>query len=79
MILRSCAAMLALVVGMCATAAQARPPGLTVNGLTVNGLTVNGGSLNGREINGREINGAAVGKAQLKAVILQDSSVIVLR
>ena len=66
--MRSCAAILAFMAGVCATAAQARPPGLSLNGLSANGITVNGIT----------VNGTSSAMTQLKAVILLDGSVVTL-
>jgi hypothetical protein len=74
MTLRSCAGILALLVGFGVTALQPSPSGLVSNGLSANGLSANGLSANGLSANGRTSQGA-----QLKAVILRDGSVIVLR
>jgi hypothetical protein len=71
--MRSCAAILAFMAGVCATAAQARPPGLSLNGLSANGITVNGIT-----VNGITVNGTSSAMTQLKAVILLDGSVVTL-
>jgi D-aminopeptidase len=74
MINRSCAAILALMIGVCATAAQARPPRLTANGFSVNGFSVNGFS-----VNGFSVNGVSSSKAEVKGVILADGTVVDLK
>jgi hypothetical protein len=86
MSLRSCAAILAIAVGLStvsvAQAAQVAN-GLTINGLSANGLTANGLTANGLTINGRNVQGrfrdASSGTIRLKAVILQDGSTIDLQ
>jgi hypothetical protein len=86
MSLRSCAAILAIAVGLStvsvAQAAQVAN-GLTINGLSANGLTANGLTANGLTINGRNVQGrfrdASSGTIGLKAVILQDGSTIDLQ
>ncbi|WP_404290903.1 hypothetical protein ACD578_03485 [Microvirga sp. RSM25] len=91
MSLRSCAAILAIAVGLStvsvAQAAQVANGltinGLSANGLTANGLTANGLTANGLTINGRNVQGrfrdASSGTIGLKAVILQDGSTIDLQ
>jgi hypothetical protein len=91
MSLRSCAAILAIAVGLStvsvAQAAQVANGltinGLSANGLTANGLTANGLTANGLTINGRNVQGrfreASSGTSRLKAVILQDGSTIDLQ
>jgi hypothetical protein len=61
-----CAVFLGVLAGAFASAAQA---GMSVNGMSVNGMSVNGLSLNG----------ATSAKMGLKAVILQDGSMVSLR
>lgn len=61
MLLRSSAAILAAAMVLSASAALARPPGLSVNGTSLNGIS---------------LNGQASGKVQIKAVVLKDSSVL---
>src|SRR5215217_6259510 len=71
MSLRSCAAILAIAVGLSTVSvAQAAQ---VANGLTINGLTINGTDVQGRF---RE---ASSGTIRLKAVILQDGSTIDLQ
>ncbi|MFL4998736.1 MAG: hypothetical protein ACJ8CF_12985 [Microvirga sp.] len=86
MSLRSCAAILAIAVGLStlsvAQAAQVAN-GLTINGLSANGLTANGLTANGLTINGKDVQGhlreASSDTIRLKTVILQDGSTIDLR
>jgi hypothetical protein len=81
MSLRSCAAILAIAVGLStvsvAQAAQVAN-GLTINGLTINGLTINGLTINGKDVRGG-LRDASSGTIRLKAVILQDGSTIDLQ
>jgi hypothetical protein len=59
--------------------------GLSVNGLSVNGLSVNGLSVNGLSVNGLSVNGLSVNGTEksaelsLKAIILQDDQVLIIR
>jgi hypothetical protein len=54
--------------------------GLIVNGLSVNGLSVNGLSVNGLSVNGLSVNGTEKSAAlSLKAVVLQDDQVLVIK
>jgi hypothetical protein len=84
MAVRSYAALAAVVIGVSASsgagAAEAANGfsvnGISLNGISLNGVSLNGISLNGRGVQGRGLNGVASGKTQLKAVILQDGSVL---
>jgi hypothetical protein len=54
--------------------------GLSVNGLSVNGLSVNGLSVNGLSVNGLSVNGTEKSAAlSLKAIVLQDDQVLVIK
>jgi hypothetical protein len=54
--------------------------GLSVNGLSVNGLSVNGLSVNGLSVNGLSVNGTEKSaELSLKAIILQDDQVLIIR
>jgi hypothetical protein len=78
---RSCAAILAIAVGLSAVSvAQAAQVanGLTINGLSANGLTANGLTINGKDVQGH-LGEASSGTTRLKAVILQDGSTIDLQ
>jgi hypothetical protein len=68
---RSCAAILAIAVGLSTVSvAQAAQ---VANGLTINGLTINGKDAQGH------LGQASSGTIRLKAVILQDGSTIHLQ
>jgi len=76
MSLRSCAAILAIAVGLSTVSvAQAAQ---VANGLTINGLTINGLTINGKDVRGG-LRDAFSGTIRLKAVILQDGSTIDLQ
>jgi hypothetical protein len=76
MSLRSCAAILAIAVGLSTVSvAQAAQ---VANGLTINGLTINGLTINGKDVRGG-LRDASSGTIRLKAVILQDGSTIDLQ
>jgi hypothetical protein len=54
--------------------------GLSTNGLSTNGLSTNGLSTNGLSTNGLDRNGSsATADEQLKAIILQDGSLVVAK